>query len=152
MSQLFAYHPITGARLVKTVDSLIVECPTIIYRKGESITVDAFDIDTPCLSASSRISLDDAPFVQTGSGHVCLLSEAIWSPQNVATLSDFVPGKATDFPTYNDALKDLLKLGRAARNRLVACEGGDLARAVIELERAFQDSDLLAGHLGAVGK
>lgn len=149
MSTQYPYHPISGHRLVRTINT------TVVFNTARIVKVDGNeiveDIHSPDFDPANVVSaqINGTPFVATMGGDTCLLTEAIWADLEVDQLESFAAvTSATELPSLNDVLGDLVTIGEAAQWVLSNWETRNLASAVSGLEGALWTSPLLCNHLG----
>ena len=148
MKTQFPYHPTTGQRLVQTINTAVFFNTARIVKVDGSDSVEVIDALGVEAANVEQAHIDRSPFVATGTGSTCLLSEAVWSDLDVERLEGFKDKTSgTPLPSLNSALADLVQLGEAAQIVLSNWDKGDLAGAVHELEDSVLAIPLLSNRI-----
>lgn len=148
MTTQYPFHPLTGQRLVRTIETAVIfSAATISKVDGNEVV----EVIKPLVINSADIEqalIDNTPFVATAGGDSCLLSEAVWSVLDVEFLEGFTSNSSgTPLPSLNSTLEGLVSLGDATQTVLDNWARGHLANAVNELEDAVLAIPLLSQHL-----
>lgn len=151
MKTQFPFHPVSGQRLVRTIDTVLIFNTARIANVDGKDHVDVIDAIGINPSDTEQTHIDHSPFVATAAGAVCLLSEAVWSDLDVDHLEGFSSKtNGTPLPSLNEALANLVELGEASETVLATWAEGDLAGAVNDLEGVLAAIPLLGDHTSAV--
>lgn len=148
MTNQYPFHPATGQRLVRVLETAIYQSAARIVKVDGAAVIDDIQAQISEPGNRERAQIDGIPFVATIAGHTCLLSEATWSPLEVEQLEGFTAGSTgTDLPSLNAAMCDLIHLGEASQSVVDNWETRDLSTAVCNLESAVQTCALLSSQL-----
>lgn len=148
MTTQYPFHPLTGQRLVRTIETAVIFSAATISKVDENEVVEVIKPLGINAGDIEKAQIDNTPFVATAGGDSCLLSEAVWSVLDVESLEGFTStSSGTPLPSLNSTLEDLVALGEATQTVLDNWARGHLANAVHELEDAVLAIPLLSQHL-----
>jgi len=145
---LYPYHPITGLRLVASVDFISGQVPRDIHKQGGAVVLGEASETIVFWDGAEEQKLAGALFLADENGNECLDIEAIWHSQEV----DSVPrrlGATVTTSTMPNSLRDALQeLASAAREVILDINTGKdgtasaaTLRTLLEAKNLWEDFD-----------
>jgi len=125
----YPYHPVTGERLVGTVEFVPGVYHRDILRVDGAIKLE--DGDGTAMNWDGQVTavVQGQEFLVTDSGAACLLSEVRWEPVESDQIDVEVPGHATTVSDYNLIVEALVSLQQRVELAVGALAQGDVEAA-----------------------
>jgi len=125
----YPYHPVTGERLVGTVEFVPGVYHRDILRVDGAINLD--DGDGTAMNWDGQVTavVQGQEFLVTDSGDSCLLNEVRWDPVEADQIDVEVPGHATSVSDYNLVVDTLVSLQQRVELAVGALAQGDVEAA-----------------------